>query len=70
MKKEQSETNPKEECSLLNSIKNVPDLMFSNFSISSFLFDVLSQAFIKQSRNTFVYIYINSMYNIYISENL
>ena len=38
-------------------------ILFSNVSIS--FFQVLSQAFIKHSRKTFVYIYINNMYNIY-----
>ena len=35
-----------------------------------FFFDVLSQAFIKCSRKAFLHTYINSMYNIYILENL
>ena len=37
-----------------------------------FSFDVLSQAFIKHCRKTFVYIciYVYSMYNIYTLENL
>ena len=40
-------------------------LIFSNFPISSFSFDVLSQDFIKHSRKAFVYICITNMYNIY-----
>ena len=35
-----------------------------------FFFDVLSQAFIKHSRKTLVYIYIYRLYNIYILENI
>ena len=41
------------------------------FPISPSLFFLMfTQAFIKCSRKAFVYIYINSMYNIYILENL
>ena len=47
-----------------------PFHLVSNFFISSFSFDIFSQAFIKHSRKAFVYIHINSMYNIYILENL
>ena len=36
----------------------------------SLFFYVLSQAFNKHSRKTFVYIYKNSMYNVYVLENL
>ena len=46
----------------------LPFSLFSNFSIT-FLFDVLSQAFIKHSRKAFVYIYVNSMYNIYFRKH-
>ena len=38
----------------------------SQFLHLSFFSDVLSQAFIKHSRKAFVYIYINSMHNIYL----
>ena len=38
----------------------------SQFLHLSFFLDVLSQAFIKHSRKVFVYIYINSMHNIYL----
>ena len=44
--------------------------MFSFSLISPSLFYVISQAFIKHSRKAFVYIYLNSMYNIQILENL
>ena len=44
--------------------------MFSFSLISPSLFYVISQAFIKHSRKAFVYIYLNSMYNIHILENL
>ena len=37
---------------------------------SSPFFDVLSQAFIKCSRKTSVYKYINNMYNIYIFKKI
>ena len=46
----------------------VPVLQFLH--LSPFFLDVLSQAFKKHSRKTFVYIHKNSMYNIYILENL
>ena len=36
----------------------------------SLFFYVLSQDFNKHSRKTFVYIYKNSMYNVYVLENL
>ena len=35
-----------------------------------FFFDVLSQAFTKHSGKAYVYIYINSVYDIYILENM
>ena len=38
-------------------------ILFSNFSISSFFY-VLSQAFIKNSKKAFVYLYIKYVYNV------
>ena len=43
--------------------------MFSNFSISSF-FDVLLKPLLGIGEKTFLYININSMYNIYVLESL
>ena len=41
-------------------------LVYVSQFLHLFFFDVLSQAFIKHSRKAFVYIYVNSMHNIYL----